>query len=184
MNPNSFQKPTAFNGTSSQMMNGSFTGQQTQQMANINMNSMLNTLGMSREQFGNLSRQEQQMAGAKYMAVAQAAQQQQQQQQQMMMMNMSQQPFDRPSSSHQMMPPPPPRPQTAAGGAVPPQQSQQPQHVSRPGTSLALRSPTIPGAMHDMMAQRPSSRVVSQTLYFSPVISDFHGSTVSAQRQC
>jgi hypothetical protein len=50
-------------------------------------------------------------------------------------------PYERPSSSasnHQnsMLPPPPPRPPTAQGAP----------QISRPGTSLSYRSPTIPGS--------------------------------------
>ncbi|KIM36135.1 hypothetical protein M413DRAFT_320258 [Hebeloma cylindrosporum] len=118
----------------------------------IDVNLMLNTLGISREQFQNFNPQERQIAAARFMQ----QQQQQQQQQQMNAMAMGINPqslFDRPSSSasshpqqQQMMPPPIPRPPTAQG-------------LSRPGTSLAHRSPTIPGPMHDMQPQRPQSRM-------------------------
>jgi SWI/SNF-related matrix-associated actin-dependent regulator of chromatin subfamily B member 1 len=147
-------------------------------------NSMLQVVGITREQFQNLSPQERHSAGEKYRSVINA-------QQQMAMINaglvnnnnaFSNQPqnqnfYDRPSSSasshsqhqqssssrqpqpssstsHQMMPPPPPRPPTAQG------------HSSRPNTSQA-RSPTIPGSQQGQMLemmqqgqQRSQSRMV------------------------
>ncbi|KAF9473240.1 SNF5-domain-containing protein [Pholiota conissans] len=93
------------------------------------------------------------------------------------------------SNQNQMMPPPPPRPPTAQGGLsqlhhqqlAQAQQHQhqqqqhqqaqaqaQGQHISRPGTSMSHRSPTIPGSqsgsMQEMMlgqgsGQRPQSRL-------------------------
>lgn len=108
----------------------------------IDVYAMLNSLGISREQFQNFNPQERQIAAAKYM----------QQQQQMASMGINpqslyqQQSFD--SQQQQMMPPPVPRPPTAQG-----------HHPA----SLPHRSPTIPGgmgSMHDMQSQRPQSRMV------------------------
>jgi SWI/SNF-related matrix-associated actin-dependent regulator of chromatin subfamily B protein 1 len=153
---------------------------------------MLQFASITREQFQSLSPQEQRNMGAKYVSAFNAHQQQQQ----LAIMNaglnnnafpnqtQNQNFYDRPSSSasshsqqpsssNQMMPPPPPRPPTAQGG-----------HLSRPGTSLAHRSPTIPASqqaqmlemmhMKEMMQQgqqRSQSRMVC---YFLPLLINTH----------
>ncbi|KAJ3493671.1 hypothetical protein NLJ89_g10962 [Agrocybe chaxingu] len=146
---------------------------QQSQSQSLNINNMLSAVGMSRDQFTSLSHHQQQMVGAKYMAMAQQQHQHQQQQMQMqqgMQMLSHQsigQSYDRPSSSASshsqpgqahMMPPPPPRPPTAQGGMHQQFSAQQGQHISRPGTALSHRSPTIPGPGLAMMdGQRPQS---------------------------
>lgn len=98
----------------------------------IDVYAMLNTLGISREQFQNFNQHDRQLTLAKFM----------QQQQQMANMGINPQSLYQQDSQQQMMPPPVPRPPTAQG-------------------HHAHRSPTIPGSMgsmHDM--QRPQSRMV------------------------
>lgn len=152
-----------------------------QQQQQQHINAMLQVVGITREQFQNMSNQERQSVGAKYMSIMNAHQhqqhQQQQQQQQMAMMNamnnnnnafsnQQQNFYDRPSSSASshsqqpsssqqqpsaMMPPPPPRPPTAQGG-----------HHSRPGTSHAHRSPTIPGGPQGQMLEMMQMKEMMQ----------------------
>ena len=164
--------------------------QQQQQQQQQHFNSMLQAVGMTREQFQGLSPQDRQTVGTKYMSAYNAHQQQQQQQQQMNSglnnnaFSNTHNFYDRPSSSasthsqhqpssssqqpssstsHHMMPPPPPRPPTAQGG----QSQGQGGHSSRPGTSQAHRSPTIPvgqqAQMLEMMQMQQGQQQRSQS---------------------
>ncbi len=142
--------------------------QQQQQQPSLNINNMLNFIGISREQFQALSPQDRHVLGQKYIHMVNQQQQQQQNQGQLAQPQVTHPqgvpltPFERPSSSASnqgpqqniMLPPPPPRPPTAQGTA----------QISRPGTSLSHRSPTIPGsgpANLAAMMERPQSRLVS-----------------------
>jgi hypothetical protein len=161
----------------------SFPQQQQQ-----HFNSMLQVVGMTREQFQNLSPQDRHTVGEKYRSVFNAHQQQQQQQQ-MAMINaglvnnnnafsnqaQNQNFYDRPSSSassHSQQPSSSSRQPSSSTShqMMPPPPPRPPTaqggHSSRPSTSQA-RSPTIPGSqqgqMLDMMQQgqqRSQSRMV------------------------
>ena len=153
-------------------------------------NAMLQVVGITREQFQNLSPQERHSAGEKYRSVINA--QQQQQQQQMAMINaglvnnnnafsnqaQNQNFYDRPSSSasshsqhQQSSSSRQPQPSSSSSHQMMPPPPPRPPtaqggHSSRPTTSQA-RSPTIPGSqqgqMLDMMQQgqqRSQSRMV------------------------
>ena len=129
--------------------------QQQQQQSSYNLSHLLNTFSISRDQFQALSQQERQNLSQKYIQMVN----QQQNQGQLMQPQVGQQvPYERPSSSasnhgpHQnsMLPPPPPRPPTAQGAA----------QISRPGTSLSHRSPTIPGSGPSTLMERPQSGLV------------------------
>jgi len=132
--------------------------QQHQQQSPFNLPHLLNTFGISRDHFQALSQQDKQNLGQKYIQMLN----QQLNQGQMMQPQVGQQvPYERPSSSasnhgpHQnsMLPPPPPRPPTAQGAP----------QISRPGTSLSHRSPTIPGSGPSSlgaMMERPQSGLV------------------------
>jgi len=136
--------------------------QQQQQQTSFNINNMLNSFGISREQFQALSTQDRHVLGQKYIQmVNQQHQQQNQGQLAQPQVTHPQGPYERPSSSasnqgpqqNTMLPPPPHRPPTAQGTA----------QISRPGTSFSHRSPTIPGSGPANLAalmERPQSRLV------------------------
>ena len=175
------QQPKAFTNAlnPSQLMNGAgpmqqmggslnpaALQQQQQQQTSFNIHNMLNTIGMSREQFQALSTQDRHVLGQKYIQMVNQ-QHQHQNQGQLAQPQVThpqggpQTPYERPSSSasnqgpqqNAMLPPPPHRPPTAQGTA----------QISRPGTSFSHRSPTIPGsgpANLAAMMERPQSRLV------------------------
>lgn len=137
-----------------------------------NISNMLAFFGISVEHFRNMSPQERQTMYQRYGAMMNSGTAGGG----MGMQNGSalgqsqQQPFERPSSSasthsqgqNHMMPPPPPRPPTAQGGST-----MMGSQISRPGTSLSHRSPTIPGPGLSSLdgQQRPHSRMVCFLLH-------------------
>lgn len=139
--------------------------QQQQQQPSYNLTDLLNVCNISSEQYQTLSQQERHSLAQKYFHRVN----QLQNQGQFVQQQVSQQvPHERPSSSasnhgpHQnsMLPPPPHRPPTAQGAA----------QISRPGTSLSHRSPTIPGSgptTLGVMMERPQSRMVCFFFWFS-----------------
>jgi SWI/SNF-related matrix-associated actin-dependent regulator of chromatin subfamily B protein 1 len=124
--------------------------QQQQQPPPLNLSHLLNVFNLTRDQFQMLSQQERYTLGQRYIQHVNHQNQGQVQPQQA--------PYERPSSSasnqgpHQnaMLPPPPPRPPTAQGAP----------QISRPGTSLSHRSPTIPGSGPSSLMERPQSGLV------------------------
>ena len=154
-------------------------------------NSMLQVVGMTREQFQSLSPQDRHTVGEKYRSVFNAHQRQQQQQQQMTMVNpglannnnafsnqaQNQNFYDRPSSSasshsQQQQSSSSRQPSSSTSHQMMPPPPPRPLtaqggHSSRPSASQA-RSPTIPGSqqaqMLEMMQQgqqRSQSRMVT-----------------------
>ena len=142
-------------------------------------NSMLQVVGMTREQFQSLSPQDRHTVGEKYRSVfnAHQQQQQQQQQQQMAMVNAglvnnnnnafsnqtpNQNFYDRPSSSasshsQQQQSSSSRQPSSSTSHQMMPPPPPRPPtaqggHSSRPGTSQA-RSPTIPGSQQAQMLE-------------------------------
>ncbi|KAF9530513.1 hypothetical protein CPB83DRAFT_788034 [Crepidotus variabilis] len=161
--------PSHLNGTTGGINPAAISGPSPPSHVSQQLSNMLAFFNISHEQFRNIPPNDKQTMYQRYMS----------------MMNNSggggsgpmsngagmsgggqsqQQPFERPSSSasthsqgqaHMM--PPPPRPPTAQGGS-----NMMASQISRPGTSLSHRSPTIPGpGLASMMdgQQRPHSRM-------------------------
>lgn len=146
-----------------QQLGGSVNLAALQQPPAFNLSQLLNAFNLSKDQFQALSPKEKQMLSQRYLYLVSLPQNQSVQSQ------VGQQvPYERPSSSasnqgpHQnsMLPPPPPRPPTAQGAP----------QISRPGTSLSHRSPTIPGSgptnLNPMM-ERPQSGLVRFSFFLS-----------------
>ena len=160
-------------------------------------NSMLQVVGMTREQFQSLSPQDRHTVGEKYRSVFNAHQQQQQQQQQMAMVNaglgnnnnnafsnqaQNQNFYDRPSSSassHSQQQQSSSSRQPSSSNShqmMPPPPPRPPTaqggHSSRPNTSQA-RSPTIPGSQQAQMLemmQQGQQRSQSRMVTILPAI--------------